>query len=1748
MKMDSQSPARNRRRGRRQSKTKYAKSQRNRREEEQSHWGDRIKTKHHKMFRICFCNVNNIGQHRKSYKTLQLKETIERRDIDLMCMAEMGVHWNSIPSQHAIWERTQGWFDNIRLSVAYNRNDPLARRGQYGGTAMVAVNTIVAKVNTCGYDTSGLGRWTWMLMRGKRDTITRIITAYCPCKPKITGTTGQHTVYAQHLRHTSKEPIKAFWDDLGKELDKWITQEEQIILCGDWNTQITDKGITEFMSERGLKEAITYRHGQSPPPTYHRGQHSIDGIFVSSNLLGIKGGYLEFGDAPGDHRGIWIDVPQATVMGYRIPEIPSNPIRRLQVKDPRSRKKYQSIAHSLFIRKGIYGRLLDLRDTAKENCSTQWIRKFNELDAEMEEHMLFAETKSRRIKVGGKKFSDKLQKARSTIHVWKLVKQRLQGCRINTRTIIRARRKAGIRNSKVSLREATELLDKAFTHYKIIRKQDEKHSITFREKLAEDRAKEGNMTAATALRQMNQQEKQRKDARRIKATLRRNTNCGTTRIQVRVGSKVKDITKKREMEKLIMDENEKKYHQTEKSCPLLQGQRLEDIGLLGDGPEVENILNGTYQQPPDISPATKLWLDNLFIPNRDTLEAVLTTLAEYKRGWGYVKESTSSGILHFGHYKACATHDMLAWATFVMAGLPRSIGFIPERWRRCTDVMLLKKEGMFMLDKLRTIVLYESDFNFENKRLGREAMNLALDKELISEEQYSRPGQSAQDNVLNKRLMFDHQRMKRQPFAICACDLKSCYDRIVHNAASLALQRVGVRKSDIVSMFGTIERMIHKVRTAFGDSESSYHADNPQFLLPVQGTGQGNGAGPSIWSILCSTIFEILHKEGYSSTFCYALSRGLYNICGFAYVDDCDLLYLGNDADEIFKGLSSMLKLWDELMEVIGAAIAPDKCWWYLVQFTWNRGRWQYSDQGEQFQLKVRDKDGKQKILKYLPSDIAQEMLGVFIAPDGNQRKQFEVMRKKAETWGNYIGKGTLTPDVCWNALNTTIVKTLEYPLAATTFTKSELTKIIAPALKTGLPSSGICRSFPRAILYGSKSTQGLEVNNLYHTQNIRHIKDIMDQAWKDTPSSKLLQANIELLHLDAGIAGHLFKREIPVTWVTTKNTIVYHTLVFCQEYEITFAEPGKTLQLKREGDAFLMEGFIAANASIEELSALNRCRLFHKVNTISDISTGDGQRLNKDVYEKIPIGNRDTYQWPVQGEPTSSDWETWRHYIKSELGKYNTYPKPLGKWTLTEEEFLYGWDYFINNQQDLIHHDGEEWRYYSPIKESRSRHHRYHLDNPKRCTNVPPRNRIYRTTIQTNNKIATTDGYNIHQDITNIVINPTTLQQRFKTIISSQPDSAWIMGKLYGIKNLKKVIKGFLEGTSAGISDGSHNQHWGLASAAWSIVNEPTGEAICGGGMIPGTREDQNSYRSEASGLYGILLVVHTMEVLTKQQGSTITIACDGSSALFKTLTTYKERFSSSNRCFDVISRIIDVRDRIQTPIKPTFVRGHQDDKYSELTFLEEWNVQMDALANQIMTEAFHREFEPPKVLPSAEIGITMCQFQSTPITSRLDRTLRELITHEDAVEWWIEKERIDPQTEHLIDWKLSKAVMEEASRPRRKFIAKWVTDQLPVGSVQAQRQFQTTATCPRCGYDYEDRRHILDCPQDNARVLWNHSIRTLDMWLRKIGTDPSILRAFSLSITKWHSQFIDETYCPNLVSPQVKKSNGRTRTDLLG
>ena len=1201
---------------------------------------------------------------------VHLHECIKHLDVDFFCMAETGINWARLPPEDNFWERVKQWGTDRKLTYGYNSRDTLSGRSQYGGTAILGIGDMVTKIHSRGFDTSGLGRWCWFKIQGKHNVTIRLVTAYRPCASS-SRQTGLTTVYAQQLRSLSDDPLKCFWRDLKRDLMKWKQEGDHLIVSGDWNQDITGEHITSFMAACGLKEALTHVHGTDPPATYQRGTVGIDGIFVSPDLLGIRGGYLDYGVTPGDHRGLWIDVPQVLFLGYNMPKIPPKKIRHLQSRFPESTKKYKHTLHSRFIRHNVYGMIYKLRQEASYPLTPALKSMYNQIDSKMEslKHMTAKECRPKRT--GGRAFSDKLQIARREIHLWSLVKRRLLGCKIHARTIIRARKKTTIENSNVTLEEATVNLDRAHRHYRAVRKLDTINREDFQRRLSQQRAKEGNTTLATEINNQKLREQQRRTAMRAKYTLHRNQNCGTTMIQVTSGNRNVEITDKDEMEQLIIDENERKYHQTENRCPLLKGQLLEDIGLLGDGPEVEAILNGTYKCPEGTPMAVQLWLNTMHIEQTEEREPIIQTLQEFRRGWRKVKEFTSSGDLHFGHFKVEAEHDMLAWANYIMAGIPRATGFVPNRWRKGTDVMLLKKEGLFLLEKLRTIVLFESDFNHENKRLGREAMSMALDQNLITEEQYSRPGRSAQDNALNKRLMFDYVRLRRQPFGVCACDLKSCYDRIVHNAAALALRRVGVRESDIVSMFGTIQTMIHKIRTAFGDSSRIYYADNPAFRLPVQGTCQGNGAGPSIWSILCSTVFEVLHHLGFGSVFCYALSSGLFRLCGFAYVDDCDLLYLGDDVDEVFNGLTQMLKMWDDLMEVTGAALAPDKCWWYLVDFKWKQGKWSYSDEGVDQRLTVRNKDGQVENLKYLTCDVAKEMLGVYIAPNGAQTKQAMEMRKKAAQWGLHIKAGSLRRYESWVTLNTTILKSLEYPLAATTLAADELHSIIAPALIPGLQSSGFGKSFPRAILYAPFDAQGMGVHNLYHTQSIRHVKDIVDQTWRRTPSSRFLLCNLEAVKLEAGLFGYLFESKVDITWLNTPNLWVIDTLRFCQKYEITFREPGSTLGPKRVKDVSLMATFAASRFPKAMLQAVNRCRMFLQVCNLSDICTADGKGFHPNVLSHQKPGKRNSFAWPHQGMPSRNDWKCWDSVIHTAFRHDNFFHSGLGHWIVREEEYL---------------------------------------------------------------------------------------------------------------------------------------------------------------------------------------------------------------------------------------------------------------------------------------------------------------------------------------------------------------------------------------------------------------------------------------------------------------------------------------------
>ena len=150
---------------------------------------------------------------------------------------------------------------------------------------------------------------------------------------------------------------------------------------------------------------------------------------------------------------------------------------------------------------------------------------------------------------------------------------------------------------------------------------------------------------------------------------------------------------------------------------------------------------------------------------------------------------------------------------------------------------------------------------------------------------------SAFAQIVFKRCTMDHHHSKRKYFALTSSDLASCYDRIIHTAAVLALLRAGIPHTRINSMFSSIQRMVHQIKTMYGDSTITYGGDEiGDWYNYPQGVLQGNAGGPTIWVLISSIVFEILHKRGFAVEICTSISKHLFYMVGFVYIDDSDLI------------------------------------------------------------------------------------------------------------------------------------------------------------------------------------------------------------------------------------------------------------------------------------------------------------------------------------------------------------------------------------------------------------------------------------------------------------------------------------------------------------------------------------------------------------------------------------------------------------------------------------------------------------------------------------------------------------------------------------------------------------------------------------------------------------------------------------------------------------------------------------------
>lgn len=171
------------------------------------------------------------------------------------------------------------------------------------------------------------------------------------------------------------------------------------------------------------------------------------------------------------------------------------------------------------------------------------------------------------------------------------------------------------------------------------------------------------------------------------------------------------------------------------------------------------------------------------VPGSYQMNRLQLSVEEHKKAWKKQRINTGSDSrgLSYSHFKIAATDDRIAEVDSLFRNIPYTKGISPAPWRNVTDFQLLKKEGVFEADLMRTIQLYMADFNINNKRLGRDVVFHAEEMGYLPDELTgSRKGKMASLTILNKILINDLWCLRRIAAALCSTDAKSCYDRVIH--------------------------------------------------------------------------------------------------------------------------------------------------------------------------------------------------------------------------------------------------------------------------------------------------------------------------------------------------------------------------------------------------------------------------------------------------------------------------------------------------------------------------------------------------------------------------------------------------------------------------------------------------------------------------------------------------------------------------------------------------------------------------------------------------------------------------------------------------------------------------------------------------------------------------------------------------------------------------------------------------------
>ena len=1640
----------------------------------------------------------------KNDKQQKFFEWVRETEADIVGVGETGLNWGA--EGVGPWrERAKGQFQHERSVWAHNTEDPIKTPTQWGGTGMVTVGRTTAKIDTTGKDWRGLGRWAWTKFRG--ETPTYVVSMYQPVA-NTTGPTSVYQVQKGALLDTGeqREPREVFRQDADQQLKAWVDTGAHVIVMADINEPTEGGELAKVFETAGLQYAMQGLQGFA---TYKRNTNNkiIDGIWTTPGVAVRQRGFTEFHHW--DHRTAWIDIDTAVTFGTRkMPDL-HLAARRLRTQDGDSVRRYQkeylktARAAKLAERAAALDRAVDRTMTPTQR------EELEKLDAERTTMMKAAEKKCRMLRTGAVPYSPGTLLPAWQVAFWKLAIKRRDGGQVSSRRLQRSKDKAQINTQtrNMTRAEMTQALAEAQDRWSKAKTEAAPARKAFLLRQAELYASEHNVASEKAVTMLMKRESDRTTWRRIRWALQGEHRTGITHVTEKTESGER-ITHEHETDivRCCITENRKKYRQTE-GTPFMTAQMTREFGTDGLTEAGRAVVQGKYDDKRIRDETTKAFIKELHQPatvSRWTEKDLHISLDEHKQAWRRARERTASGPsnLHFGMWKVNAMDDYTAELDRIMRAIPFRTGYVMNRWKQGVDVELCKQQGNFDVTRLRTIVLLEADYNLNNKTMSRRVAQKAEQGKAFAEEQYgSRNGHSAPDVSLNNRLTDDIMRQTRRGGAVVSNDAKSCYDRIVHAVLSLCLQRMGVAEEPIRSLIGTMQQLTHHVKTAYGTSTATYRADEKQ--TPMQGILQGNAMGPMGWGAVSTPLIKMMTTAGFGFHHWNAIQKETVDFACFAYVDDTDLVHSKGErttSPEFIEEVQQAINLWEGGLRVTGGALAPQKSYWYWIDYKWEGGQWKYKTKADMpGEVTMRDPNGQQAPLTRLEANESRRALGVMPRRDGSEDDNLAYLKAKGRKWADRIRTSSLTRAEAWRAAKATIWRTFAFPTRSMCATKPQLRTASGEALQTALRKAGIQRCFPRDLVYGDAASLGLGIHEPHTLQTIAHLQAVLQHGHKRNLTGKLLRASYEAVRTEMGDMGDVFRNEYDKWKSILTDSWWQATWRDMTSYNIRLRPPRQHPRESawREQDQQIMTVFVNGGAKGATLRKLNRCRMELQVVWVSEITEASGRKINARMLHAggRPAAVRPAGTWPKTAPTIAADWAAWRRAIREHLlepmgshlrvtlGKF--YPDTPG-----ERE----WEWWASIEGDTV------WQRSTDIWTEWPRQTRksFRRGQERTPTNVTLR----RATVGPISPegvlhIVAIDGRPTHPRVDIGDTTPTW---------STQDSTA----------NMGAWADAIRAGLAVAVCDGSWKDNFGAAAFRLGKVRRDRWHRVGEGTtwIKPGLTAT-GSHRAELAGIHGIISTTVQCAGMYGLQVGRLILGCDNQAALRSLDRDWD--FASDDGDYDILVAIQDMVRQLDITVQGKHVKGHQDSTGRRLTQWEQWNVDMDKVAKAAWRhyalagkqDANARQVGGPAW--SATLGDVQIQDASI-------KALYPSIVRETTRAAWKRYLKVDQGWES-VDWGAIKSAGSRVGESTRIWVAKHVSGNSGTSATLVRWKYRASAQCPRCAAPKETADHVNECKGRGTRAIWEAYEERIQEVTRTHGVDPEIRAAILRNLRKWRA-----------------------------